>query len=86
MVTGDQTLRGVLVDLYRGGLDAQGCAVSVAAGGNVTLNTSCAMVRRHMCAASAETAALQRQRGRADLANAVLAAVSNLGCASLPQR
>jgi len=81
MATGNPSLRLALIDLYRGGLDREGCAVTTTATG-ITLNVTCEMVRRHLCTAGAATARLQRQRGRNDLAETALRAVANLNCAA----
>lgn len=67
MLTGRTELRAGLIDLYRIGLDEQGCAVTEGAAG-VTLNVACDIVRRHLCAAAVAAAAIQRDAGRADLA------------------
>ena len=62
MVTGDEELRRVLIALYRNGLDAAGCATTVK-DGSASLNVSCEIVRRHLCAAAARaTAVATRQR------------------------
>jgi tetratricopeptide (TPR) repeat protein len=83
MITGNPSLRAALVDLYRGGLDRQRCAVTTTATG-VVLNVDCEIVRRHLCTASAAAARVQRQRSREDLAESALRAVANLNCAASP--
>jgi hypothetical protein len=70
MLTGNTELRGALIDLYRGGLDTRGCAVTSGPSGAV-LNVSCAIVRRHLCAATIAASRTQRQAGRPDLAEQV---------------
>ncbi len=67
MLTGNAGLRAAAMDLYRAGLDQQGCAIATSANGPI-LNSSCEVVRQHMCAASRDAAGIQRVQGRADLA------------------
>ena len=67
MLTTDSGLRNELVRLYQSGLDGSGCA-TMAVPGNTALNPACAMVHRHMCAASAGTIRLRLETGRKDLA------------------
>jgi hypothetical protein len=78
IITSDASLRDALADLYRGGLDTEGCA------GARTLNPACAMVRRHMCAASARAIGHWNRRGRSDLASSVRQlALGRFGCDAL---
>jgi hypothetical protein len=80
MVTGNSELRAASLDLYRGGLDTQGCAVSLKAGAPV-LNPECPIVRRHICAAGVEAIRIQRAAGRPALAEAIQQSVMvDLGC------
>jgi len=67
LVTSDSGLRNELLRLYQGGLDRSGCA-TMAVLGNTALNPACAMVHRHLCAASAGTIRLRLETGREDLA------------------
>jgi protein O-mannosyl-transferase len=67
IVTGKQELRDAVIALYRGGLDGAGCAVKAGPRGAI-LDSSCAIVRRHLCSAGVEAVRLQRANGRADLA------------------
>ncbi len=67
LVTSDKGLRDELLRLYQGGLDRSGCA-TMAVPGNTALNPACAMVHRHLCAASAGTIRLRLETGREDLA------------------
>jgi protein O-mannosyl-transferase len=83
ILTGNADLRDALVDVYRGGLDAKGCAVTPTAGGGVILNSSCEMVRRHLCAASARAERLQRDAGHADLAARIEASMRAANCSPL---
>jgi hypothetical protein len=70
MLTTDAGLRNELLRLYQSGLDGSGCA-TMAVPGNTALNPACAMVHRHMCAASAATIRLRLETGRQDLAETV---------------
>jgi len=56
-----------LLRLYQGGLEGSGCA-TMAVPGNTALNPACAMVHRHLCAASVGTIRLRLATGREDLA------------------
>ena len=67
MLTGNPDLRLAAVDLYRARLDEKGCAFKASTNGP-TLDSSCEIVRRHMCAASQDAASTQRAQGRVDLA------------------
>jgi hypothetical protein len=67
LMTGDGGLRNELLRLYQAGLDRSGCA-TMSVPGNTALNPACAMVHRHLCAASAGTIRLRLETGREDLA------------------
>jgi tetratricopeptide (TPR) repeat protein len=67
LLTGDSGLRNELLRLYQGGLEGSGCA-TMAVPGNTALNPACAMVHRHLCAASVGTIRLRLATGREDLA------------------
>jgi len=70
-------LRMRLLDLYRSGLDTEGCATN----GGDALNPRCAMVHRHLCTASAAVVRLREKMGRADLAEQMRSAAKNeFGC------
>ena len=69
MVTGDTTLRAAVISLYRGGLDRSGCAVRTESG-NPVLDQTCEIVKRHLCAASAEAIAVYAGAQRDNLAAA----------------
>lgn len=81
ILTGDEELRRLLIELYQSGLDATGCATSVSRG-RPSLNLSCEIVRRHLCAAAARAAKLQEDRGRADLAAQVSTFTRGVSCAT----
>jgi hypothetical protein len=82
MVTGNQALRTALLDLYRGGLDRQGCATT-ANGPTVILNVSCEIVRRHLCEAAARANDLQRRAGHPELASQVAVFTRDARCETL---
>jgi hypothetical protein len=80
MVTGERSLRDAAIDLYRGGLDVQGCAVRTSASGAV-LDPACDIVKRHICDASAGAMAVYAAAGRDSLAvNARDTALRQFGC------
>ncbi len=80
MLTGNADLRAASLDLYRAGLDSEGCAITTRAGA-AFLNPQCAVVRRHICAAAAEAIKIQGAAGRRDLADAIQkSVVVDLGC------
>ncbi len=65
--TGDRNLLGELLKLYRGGVDANGCAIKPGAHGP-TLNPACPMVHRDLCEATLRIhrTDLQRRLGCAE--------------------
>ncbi len=78
IVTDDVGLGQALVGLYR--VDDRGCAVVETATGPV-LNLSCALVRQHFCAASAEAVEVNVRLGRLDRAERARAFAANqVGC------
>jgi tetratricopeptide (TPR) repeat protein len=80
LATADMRLREGLISLYRQGLDAQGCA-TVPGPHGPAFNPSCAIVRRHTCAAAASTIPLYLRVGRRDLAQLLKDSVSrDFGC------
>jgi len=80
IITNDPGLKNQLAQLYRGGLDPQGCA-AVEKDSQVMLNPSCEIVHRHLCEASAAAEQIYTVAGRADLAaGAKDLAVQKLGC------
>jgi hypothetical protein len=82
IVTGDQELRSLMIQLYRSGLDTKKCAVSSTPRGDV-LNPSCEIVALHLCAAGHEAMAVHRQNGRPDLADQIQATtLQGLSCAA----
>ena len=84
ILTADPTLRDVLVDLYRSGLDEDGCALIKSANG-LSFNPRCEVVRRHVCAASAEAIGVWLRRGLRDRAEAIKeVAVRQFACPAGP--
>lgn len=80
MLTSDSSLKDAVIDLYRSGLDDEGCAV-VNRNGVLSLNPICPMVRRHLCAAAANAIQRHIQTGHPDLAeNLKLTATGQFGC------
>ena len=80
IVTSDAGLQAQIVQLYRSGLDTQGCA-AVEKDGQATLNPSCEIVHRHLCQGSVAAEQIYAQAGRADLAASTKdLAVQKLGC------
>jgi tetratricopeptide (TPR) repeat protein len=80
LLTSDQSLRSDLLELYRRGLDPQGCATTAGANGPV-LNPSCGTVHRNLCKAAKEAIQLSLSGGRRDIAESLQqAAAGQLGC------
>ena len=81
MVTSDARFRADLIDLYRAAPDRGGCAIATTANGAV-LDPACPAVRSHLCAASAESVALNLRAGRrAEAEQLRSVAEKQLGCA-----
>ncbi len=84
MLTSDPSLKDAVIDLYRGGLDTDGCAIMNRAG-VLSLNPICPTVRRHLCAAAANAIQRHIRTGHSDLAeNLKLTATGQFGCDTLP--
>ena len=80
IVTHDSGLTDHMVQLYRGGLDSEGCA-TVEKDGQWILNPSCEIVHRQLCKASLGVEQIYAQAGRADLAASTKdVAIHQLGC------
>jgi len=80
MVTADRGLTQALLGLYAAGLDEGQCATAAGPSGP-TLNTTCDIVRRHLCAAAPEASRLDRQLGRFTEAERVEATARSMtGC------
>jgi len=80
MVTGNRELRNALIDLYRSGLDKNSCATTTKASSGVVLNTSCEIVRHHLCAAAARASELQKRTGHPELASQVAESTRDANC------
>jgi hypothetical protein len=86
MSSGDRQILGPLSELYRGGLDAKGCAVSQDANG-LGLNTFCEPVRNHICRAKADLLRIYTTANRRDLIDELKSrTASDSSCAQTPQK
>jgi tetratricopeptide (TPR) repeat protein len=84
ILTGDSSLGDELLGLYRSGLDPKGCA-TVSGSGGPALNPGCDTVRRHFCAAAAETMRVDLQIARpAHAVETRNAAVQRFNCPAGP--
>jgi tetratricopeptide (TPR) repeat protein len=81
LLTEDQSLRAQLLDLYRHGLDSQGCAI-VAGPNGQAINPSCEIVHRHLCKAAAGAIKASLIAGRADINQSLRRSWGQLGCTS----
>lgn len=82
LVTSDPLLRARLLDLYRGGLDSQGCALIPGPNGPA-ISPQCNMVRRHICGAAPEALRTLADAGRQDAMRALSAGLlQDSGCAA----
>ena len=79
MITNDAGTRQEAVDLYKAGLDPEGCAVRTTPNGP-TFDPSCAVVRRHLCAGAAEAVPALQQMGLRERAENLRRATSDLRC------
>jgi tetratricopeptide (TPR) repeat protein len=78
LLTGNARLRQGLVNLYREGLDPQSCALLP---GGTSLNPSCAIVHRHLCAGSLGAIRVLEGAGQTESARKMKAsAVQEFGC------
>ncbi len=86
MSSGDKNVLGPLADLYRGGLDPKGCAISQDANGS-SLNTFCEPVHNHFCRAKAELIRVYTEANRPDLIEDIKArTASDTSCPDSPQK
>ncbi len=67
LVTSDMGLRRQLIDLYRAGLDREGCAITAGPYGPA-INPQCAVVHRTMCDAALDAIRIRLETGRPDIA------------------
>jgi hypothetical protein len=80
IITNDPGLKDHLVQLYRSGLDPQGCAAAEK-NGQWMLNPSCDAVHRHLCEGSSGVEQIYTEAGRPDLvAETKNLATQKLGC------
>jgi hypothetical protein len=82
LMTGEPRLREGLVNLYREGLDREGCALLP---GSTALNPSCAMVHRHLCQASLAAMRAWAAAGQMESARKMkISALQDFGCPAGP--
>ena len=80
LITGDMSLRQRVIDLYREGLDTEGCAI-VAGPNGPALDANCAVVRRHTCAGAEAALGVYTRLRRGDLASKLKDAMEkSFGC------
>jgi tetratricopeptide (TPR) repeat protein len=80
ILTSNPSLRDAAINLYRSGLDVEGCAV-VQRENELSLNPSCGIVHRHICTASADAIQLLIRTGRQEQAADVKKmALGQAGC------
>jgi hypothetical protein len=80
LITGDMRLRQRVIDLYREGLDTEGCAI-VAGPNGPALDANCAVVRRHTCAGAEAALGVYTRLRRGDLASKLKDAMEkSFGC------
>jgi hypothetical protein len=79
LVTSDLGLRQELMDLYRDGLDTEGCATTRGPYG-LAMNPSCGIVHKHLCLAAKGALQLYSQMGREDLMEKTRAQAVSSGC------
>jgi tetratricopeptide (TPR) repeat protein len=86
MSSGNKEILGPLAELYRGGLDPKGCAISQDASG-ISLNTFCEPVHNHFCRAKAELIRVYTEANRRDLIDDIKArTASDTSCPDTPQK
>jgi hypothetical protein len=82
LLTSDQSLRSDLLELYRHGLDAKGCATMPGPNGD-QINPGCEIVHQHLCKAATQAIAASLRIGRADIHESLRrSAAEQLGCTS----
>jgi protein O-mannosyl-transferase len=80
LASGDKSLVITLRELYKTGLDPEGCAILQTPQG-IVLNSNCAPVHKNLCRASAEMSALYSKNRQDDVAEAIKSrAVAQFGC------
>jgi len=82
LVTADQTLRARVLELYRAGLDREGCAL-IAGPNRPAINPQCGMVRRQLCQAAPGAIRTLAAAGRKDAARKLeISLVRASGCSA----
>jgi tetratricopeptide (TPR) repeat protein len=71
IVTADMGLRDELLDLYKQGLDREGCAILPRGAYERAINPACGIVRRHACSAIPAALRLYARMNRRDLVEQV---------------
>jgi hypothetical protein len=79
LVTNDPALRARLLELYRAGLDREGCAL-VAGPRGPAINPQCPMVRQHLCRAAPGALRTLSAAGHPALVASLRASLSEEGC------
>ena len=79
LVTSDMGLRQALLELYRSGLDAEGCATTPGPYGPA-INPSCEIVHKHLCAAYTQAVQLYERLKRGGLVEKMKGQVEQLKC------
>ena len=86
MSSGDRQILGPLAELYRGGLDPKGCAISQDVNG-LSLNTFCEPVHNHICRAKAELIRVYTEANRRDLIDDLKSrTATDTSCADDPRK
>jgi hypothetical protein len=82
LVTSDPVLRARLLELYRSGLDRQGCAL-VAGPNGPAINPRCDIVRQHLCSAAPRALRSLASAGREDAVRELkVSLVRDSGCSA----
>lgn len=84
LVTSDMGLRQQLMDLYRTGLDKEGCAISAGPYGSA-INPQCPLVHQNLCASALDAIRIRLETGRPDIAaNLKKSFLHDYGCPAGP--
>jgi tetratricopeptide (TPR) repeat protein len=82
LASGNQNFVYAIRELYKTGMDPEGCAITPSAQGP-SLNANCAPVHRDLCRASADLSGLYRQLQRDDVADTIKSrAIEQFRCAA----
>ncbi len=82
-MTSEASLMPDLVNVYRAGLDKDGCAVMNVASGPV-VNPGCPIVKKDMCVAGKAVWEVERTAEQPELASKQEEAMRNIGCPIAP--